>query len=298
MKPMKHTKEVVTKIQKVLLAAVATIALIALTTAVTPWAPALALALGATPSSQTVPNVSTTSGAVFVQLGWNRLTCSSDVYYKVVATSSTAVTAATGTLLRGPQGSNGLPKPAWILVSSDQWLALLLKAGTNATCMVETVSMDGSAGSFTTLAVSSTSTFTGQAQFDGFVQGQDAGFNNIKATGTASINGALTSAGVISGIFDGGAAVLTTINTSSTASIAGTLAPVGGIDVATNVGGELTLNGASPSVITATVISGSKCVCSQEGTAANPIKCAVSGTTLTITGPNGATDLVTYLCFL
>lgn len=61
-----------------------------------------------------------------------------------------------------------------------------------------------------------------------------------------------------------------------------------------------TLDGASPSVCTATVTAGTTCMCSLVGaTAAIAAKgCAVglSGTTLTVTSANAATDVVNILC--
>lgn len=69
----------------------------------------------------------------------------------------------------------------------------------------------------------------------------------------------------------------------------------------TKSSGSCTLGGESPSVCTATVKAGAKCVCSLVGaTAAIAAKgCAVglSGSTLTITSANGATDDVNYHCF-
>jgi hypothetical protein len=58
------------------------------------------------------------------------------------------------------------------------------------------------------------------------------------------------------------------------------------------------LNGASPSVITATVLASSVCQATNNGAAALAFGPAVgvSGTTLTITGANGATNTVNYLC--
>lgn len=61
-----------------------------------------------------------------------------------------------------------------------------------------------------------------------------------------------------------------------------------------------TLNGASPSTCTATVLASSKCVCSPVGTtaaiAAGGCAVSLSGTTLTLTGPNGATNDVNVWC--
>lgn len=60
--------------------------------------------------------------------------------------------------------------------------------------------------------------------------------------------------------------------------------------------GTCTLSSGTPSTCTATVLSGTTCVCTNQTTQANPIKCAVSGTTLTATGPNTVTDVVAYFC--
>jgi hypothetical protein len=98
--------------------------------------------------------------------------------------------------------------------------------------------------------------------YDQSLDSVDAGFNAVLASGGL----ALGSAGTIS-----------TTNTK--------------------VRGTMTLNGASPSVATATVVAGAICVCQNTGTAANNAeKCNVASTTLTATGPNGATDVVNYIC--
>lgn len=60
--------------------------------------------------------------------------------------------------------------------------------------------------------------------------------------------------------------------------------------------GSITLTSASPSTGTATVLAGSVCMCTNETTQANPVKCAVSSTTLTATGPNTVTDVINYVC--
>lgn len=66
-------------------------------------------------------------------------------------------------------------------------------------------------------------------------------------------------------------------------------------------GGTCTLNGASPAVCTATVRSGCNPICTIRGgtaaIAAGGAACAVSTTTLTATSANGATAVVSYLCF-
>lgn len=65
--------------------------------------------------------------------------------------------------------------------------------------------------------------------------------------------------------------------------------------------GTCTLNAASPSVCTATVRSGCNPICTVRGgtaaIAAGGVACAVSTTTLTATSANGATAVVSYLCF-
>jgi hypothetical protein len=69
---------------------------------------------------------------------------------------------------------------------------------------------------------------------------------------------------------------------------------------ASSNGTTAALDGASPSVATATVLASSKCTCSNVGTTAAiaAAGCAVSlsGTTLTITSLNGGTHTVNYDC--
>lgn len=68
----------------------------------------------------------------------------------------------------------------------------------------------------------------------------------------------------------------------------------------TKTRGSCTLNGASPSVCTATVLASANCTCSPVGATAAiaAAGCAVglSGTTLTITSANAATNDVNYHC--
>lgn len=287
------------RIQKGFIGIVLVGALMLVSSAMTPWVPMSLLAVGATPSSQMINGVTTTSGTTFVQTGWNRLTCSSDVYYLLVSAYDSTVTSATGTLLRGPQAGNGLPKPAWILVSSNQWLAILLKSGTTATCVVETVSLDGAAGSFTTLAasgattLSSTLTTTGPNTLGLYTSLQDAGVNNLTVTGNETVAGTRQTTGTATNLgytslSDAGVNNLVLTNTLTVAA--------GGIAAGTVTRGSGALNNASPSVLTATVVTGAICVCSNNTTQTAAVKCAVSGTTLTITGPNTTTDTVSYIC--
>lgn len=70
---------------------------------------------------------------------------------------------------------------------------------------------------------------------------------------------------------------------------------------ATTISGTCTLDGASPSVCTATVTAGTFCVCSPVGTSAaiagNGCAVSLSSTTLTVTGPNAGNYAVNYHCF-
>lgn len=64
----------------------------------------------------------------------------------------------------------------------------------------------------------------------------------------------------------------------------------------TTVAGTITLASGSPSTGTATVRAGCRPLCTDQTTQTSVVKCAVSSTTLTATGPNTVTDVVTYLC--
>jgi len=69
----------------------------------------------------------------------------------------------------------------------------------------------------------------------------------------------------------------------------------------TATSGSCTLNGASPSVCTATVTAATDCVCASVGAtaviAAQGCAVGLAATTLTITSANGATNAVNYHCF-
>jgi hypothetical protein len=69
----------------------------------------------------------------------------------------------------------------------------------------------------------------------------------------------------------------------------------------TKTNGSCTFNGASPATCTATVLASAICICAPVGAtaaiAAAGCAVGVSGTTLTITGPNAAGYAVNYHCF-
>lgn len=132
--------------------------------------------------------------------------------------------------------------------------------------------------------------------------------------GSATIDFAATSVGVVesSGITVTGAAVNDTCEVGVPAA-AGALAAryecyvsaantvvVKFTPLSESFGTTAALNGASPSVITATVIAGSVCTCSLNGNtaaiAAGGCAVGVSSTTLTITSANSATATVNYYC--
>jgi hypothetical protein len=64
--------------------------------------------------------------------------------------------------------------------------------------------------------------------------------------------------------------------------------------------GVVQLNGATPSIATynfATAWSNApNCVVTNRTTQANPVKALATVNTLTVTGPNGAADFITYIC--
>lgn len=63
-----------------------------------------------------------------------------------------------------------------------------------------------------------------------------------------------------------------------------------------NIGAQAALTSGTPSTWTVTVPTGSTCTCADATTQANPVKCAVSGTTLTATGIATNTDVITAQC--
>ena len=123
--------------------------------------------------------------------------------------------------------------------------------------------------------------YAGQIQFD------NSGNMNFKTapSGSAAATATMTTR-------------LSIANTGAVA-VAGSL-QVGGGTVSSNLyHGTCTLNAASPSVCTATVASTSTCVATARGTTAAAgvgLATSISSTTLTITGPNGSSLVVGYIC--
>lgn len=238
--------------------------------------------MAATPTAKRITGITTTQGAnTYLQVGYNELTCNGWVHYKMVTTNSGTV-ATTDPMVRG---DTKVPsKPIFLNVAGGtQYLALLLENGSPATCSVKQISIDGNSGSFTTLAASSTLTTTGPNTLGLYTSLQDAGVNNLVITsdvsvaGTATVTGAQTLTGA------------TTIGTSVTLPSSTALV---GLKF-----GTITLSSGTPSTGTATVLASMNCVCTNQTTQTSNIKCNVSSTTLTATGPNTVTDVVSYLCF-
>lgn len=243
--------------------------------------------LAIAPSNRRISNITTTQGTnYFLPVGYNTLVCNGWVHYKMV-TTSTGTVATTDPMVKGDVH---LPnKPVFINVASGtQYLALLLDNGAPATCSITQSSSDNTTGSFTTLAVSSTSVLTGIVT-EGTV---DAGATAVN--GTLNVTGAVVLTGAT--LQNDGTTKLGLTDAGSIA-ITGTLNVAGDTIVAsTKTRGNCTLNNASPSVCTATVNTGAICVCANNTTTTNDVKCAVSSTTLTITGPNTTTDVASYIC--
>lgn len=273
--------------KKLMLIPVAVFATLALTAlSYKPQDAVNAMAPGITGSTSPPITVTTTSASTFIPFGQVRLTCTSPTYYSVNASSSTAATTSSS-LAPGPVVVNNvtITRSVWLTVSSGtQWLALLLKGGVQGTCIAEQVGTDGNTGSFTTLAASGATTLS----------------STLAVTGTSTLQGAVTTGGnVDAGTLNvAGQTTIAGALITSAAVTAGTTLTVSGdsITASTKTRGTCALNNASPSVCTATVNSGAICVCANNTTAANGVKCAVSSTTLTITGPNTTTDTVSYVC--
>ncbi len=224
-----------------------------------------------------------------------RLMCSQPTYYKVgTSTITTSSTSYDGINYGNFAASNGITvqRPSWISITagSSQWLALLIRSGVNGACVVEQTSADGTAGSFTTLAASSTLAVTGATTL----------------TSTLTVGGITT----LTGALDAGAIIANGTLNATGATVLGSTLDVTGAATAASVGlpsstvlaaikfGSITLGGQSPATGTATVLSGMKCNCTPETNAADGAsKCNVSSTTLTATGPNSSTGVINYLCW-
>lgn len=248
-------------------------------------------AMGAAPSTSSPMRVTTTSAAYFVPVGYNRLTCTSPTYYSVES-ASTGTALTTDALAPGPLNVNGISitRSVWVNITSSQWLALLLKSGVDGYCIVEQGSVDGVTGSFTTLAASSTLAVTGASTF-----GSTATISGAVTTGSSIDAGSLSVIGASSHV---GAATFGSTADVTGAVTAASLTLPSSTALAGIKWGTMTMNGASPSVGTATVLSGQKCVCTPVTNAADgATKCAVSSTTLTATGPNSSSGDVNFFCF-
>lgn len=256
-----------------------------------------AVALAAAPSASSPLPATTTSAAYFVPVGYIALTCTSPTYYSMETTSA-GVALTTDALHPGPLVVNkvALPRSRWINVSAGtQYLALLLKAGVDGSCLVTQYSTDGVAGSFTTLAASGASTLTGNVSMGGTLAVTGAstlsGAVTMSAAATVGTTLGVTGAATLSSTLSAGATTVTALTASGTFTNSGD-----NIVAGTKTRGNCTLNNASPSVCTATVNTGAICVCANNTTTTNDVKCAVSSTTLTVTGPNTTTDVVSYVC--
>lgn len=273
-----------------------------------------AVALAAAPTLKRVNNVTTTSQTVYMPLGYSFLECTSKVHYKVVSASDG--TAATTDSYVAGLSANGFMDGAWVNIESDRYLALIKPStGVTAKCRISQPSADGQTASFTTLTATGAVTLDSTLSVDlGATFGTivsspilDGGAiigTTLNTSGATVLGGAVTTTGpntlaLYTSLQDAGVNNATVTGNSTiagTLGVTGTITATGGLTVPTTVGGTCTLDGASPSVCTATVLSGSTCVVSNTGTATNGVKGAVASTTLTVTGPNGATDVVAYLC--
>lgn len=130
----------------------------------------------------------------------------------------------------------------------------------------------------------------------------DAQVNFGVVAGTALVSMGIDNSTADNDFVLSGGGTLGTNNVFSIATATGNLTHVTyfGLTTTTNKG-NCTLNGATPSVCTATVIASATCTCSIVGTTAALAAqgCAVSlaSTTLTITSAAAATNVVNYHCF-
>lgn len=255
--------------------------------------------MGAAPTPKRITNITTVqAGNTFLPVGYNILVCDGWVHYKMVTTNSATV-ATTDPMVKGTRYVPS--KPVYLSVSAGtQYLALLLDNGSPATCSIVQDTTDGQTGSFTTLAVSSTSALTGAVNAAGGVTVQGTTTVGVLDAGASAVNGTLnvTGAVVLTGatLQNDGVTKLGLTDAGATAVNGKLNVASDDITAATKTRGTCNLNAGSPSTCTATVNSGAICTCSNTGTSTNGIKCAVSSTTLTITGPNGASDTCSYHC--
>lgn len=126
----------------------------------------------------------------------------------------------------------------------------------------------------------------GAVRLNGY-HGADAFYSTLGSTTVSDSNGNL------------GLAIASSVSSAPTTNA---IATVNTLAVKSTKGaGTCVLNAASPSVCTATVFSGARCAAGPTGTTAaaatHTVATSISSTTLTVTGANGLTDTVWYLCF-
>lgn len=234
--------------------------------------------------------------------GYKLVKCTVETHYQ---TGNSAVVSTTSDLT--------IPaNTAWqvyLVSAAESYIAFILGSSTGS-CSIYHQNSDGKAPppshastSVDGAAIAPTSvTATGTITADNFVATTD-GSNACAVTipqqnylcMSGNDNAILTYSGtsMVSNVsldVSGGDLVGTNLVVNTKASAAN-LALTGSTDL-----GFVQLVSGTPSTRTTSVRSGSLCFCQNITTQANPIKCAVSGTTLTVTGPNTVTDTVNYLC--
>lgn len=187
-----------------------------------------------------------------------------------------------------------------VIVSKNFYSRPQLSPVKAATSLSILGNMSGDGGTADVL-IGSANTRVGPGPIVGFMSGASQ-VGRIDGSGNLVLSGSVTSAGTTSSgttalatgkidVLDAGVA---RINGALT--VTGTVRLTGALSV-----GTCTLGGESPSVCTDTVTAGTVCLCAPVGASAAIAAggCAVglSDTTLTVTGPNAATNVVNWFCF-
>jgi len=324
------------RVQWIFAVAVAVVGLLALTAITTPMTSLLSMALGTDPSTLTAQVTSTSKAFYVPATWTRVHCPDQSVYYTTSATVPTATTSSTplpankpvwvdnttnryfAFIQKGPGPGkcylesyggdfNTLTVDSTLTVTGATTVSTLTASGyiSGKDAGFNNVTMTGNETVSGTMSITGASTLTGEATFAAYLSGKDAGFNNVTATGNGTISGTLgvTGATTLTGettfvaYLAGKDAGVNNLTATGNVSNSGSFTNTGdNIIASTKTRGNCNLNNASPSVCTATVNSGAICVCSNNTTQANPVKCAVSTTTLTVTGPNTTTDTVSYIC--